>query len=113
MAEDQDAAATAKEVKAPAERAAEDAKPAENSAEVKAEMVAEGAAADSKATESVAEVKAKVAAQPTPTLRQIFELPEKDTDPSDDRWQAFQEKVGKEVKGIKWTATVPDLDRKS
>jgi len=84
MAENSNAAAA---VKAPAESAAEDLKPAKNLEEVKAEL----------------------AAEPAPTLRQIFELPEKDTDPSDDRWQAFQERVGKEVKGIKWTATVPDL----
>jgi hypothetical protein len=87
MAEDANAAATTDEVKAPAEETAEHSKAAEDSADVKAEVVAE----------------------PAPTLRQLFELPEKDTDPSDDAWQAFQEKVGKEIKGIKWTATVPDL----
>jgi hypothetical protein len=109
MAEDANAAATANEMKAPPESAAEDVKPAENSAEVKAEVAAESAAEDVKPAENSAGVKAEVAAEPAPTLRQIFELPEKDTDPSDDRWQAFQEKVGKEVKGIKWMATVPDL----
>jgi len=108
MAEDSNAA-TANEVKASAESAAEDSKPAEKLEEVKAEALAKSAAEDLKAAENFAEVKAEVAAQPAPTLRQIFELPEKDTDPSDDRWQAFQEKVGKEVKGIKWMATVPDL----
>jgi hypothetical protein len=108
MAEDSNAA-TANEVKAPAESSAKDQKAAGDLAEVKAEVAAEGGAEDSKAKESAAEVKAEVAAEPAPTLRQIFELPEKDTDPSDDRWQAFQEKVGKEVKGIKWTATIPDL----
>src|SRR6267378_901701 len=87
MAENSNAAATANEMKA----------------------VAEGAAKDSKPAENLAEVKTRVAAERAPTLRQIFELPEKDTDPSDDCWQAFQEKVGKEVKGIKWMATVPDL----
>src|SRR5882762_9902918 len=103
MAEDSNAA-TANEVKASAESSAKDAKAAGDLAEVKAEVAAEGGAEDSKAKESAAELKAEVAAEPAPTLRQIFELPEKDTDPSDDCWQAFQEKVGKEVKGIKWTA---------
>jgi len=131
MAENPNAAATAKKVKAPAESAAEESKPVKNSAEVKAEVLAESAAKDAKPAQSPAEVKAEVAtesaaevskagenfkevkaevtAEVAPTLRQIFELPEKDTDPSDDRWQAFQEKVGKEIKGIKWMATVPDL----
>ena len=124
MAEDSNAAVTPDEVKATAESAAEDAKAsveetktemagedskaAEQIREVKAE-VAESAAEDRKATENFADVKAEVAAEPAPTLRQIFELPEKETDPSDDRWQAFQEKVGKEIKEIKWMATVPDL----
>jgi hypothetical protein len=48
----------------------------------------------------------------TPTLREIFSLPEQETDPADDHWQAFQDRVAKEVKGIKWTATVPDLAAK-
>ncbi len=109
MAEHSNAAAMANEVKAPAESSAKDPKAAGDLAEANSEVAAEGGAEDSKAKESFAEVKAEVAAEPAPTLRQIFELPEKDTDPSDDRWQAFQERVGKEVKGIKWTATVPDL----
>jgi len=103
MAEDSNAA-TANEEKAPAESSAKDPKAAGDLAEANSEV-----AEDSKAAENLAEVKAEVAAEPAPTLRQIFELPEKDTDPSDDRWQAFQQKVGKEVKGIKWMATVPDL----
>src|SRR6266550_1604364 len=88
---------------------AEDSNAAVTANEAKAEVTAESAAEDSKATENFADVKADVAAEPAPTLRQIFELPEKNTDPSDDRWQAFQEKVGKEIKGIKWMAKVPDL----
>src|SRR6267143_1265648 len=107
MAENPNAAAMANEVKAPAESAAKDATAPENSKEVKAPAVA--VAENSKTTEHLADVKAEVASKPAPTLRQIFELPEKDTDPSDDCWQAFQERVGKEVKGIKWTATLPDL----
>src|SRR6266550_7198657 len=88
---------------------AEDSNAAVTANEAKAEVTAESAAEETKATENFADAKAEVAAEPAPTLRQIFELPEKDTDPSDDRWQAFQEKVGKEIKGIKWMATVPDL----
>ena len=87
MAENSNAAAMAKEAKAPAKAAAETAT----------------------AAEQVKEVKAEAAAEPAPTLRQIFSLPEKDTDPSDERWQTFQEKVSKEVKGIKWMSTIPDL----
>ena len=49
------------------------------------------------------------AADSSPTLRQVFSLPEKETDPSDDNWKAFQEKVTKEVKGVKWIASMPDL----
>jgi hypothetical protein len=126
MAEDSNAAATAYEVKAPAESAAEelkaaapveetnpetaaDSKAAAHVAEVKAAVTADGAVEDSKAAQEFAEVKAEASSSSAPTLRQIFELPEKDTDPADDRWQAFQEKVSKEVKGIKWTATIPDL----
>jgi hypothetical protein len=94
MAEDANAAATTEGVKALAEEKAEDSK-----APVEA----------TKAAEQTKDVKAEVVAEPAPTLRQIFELPEKDTDPADDAWQAFQEKVGKEIKGIKWTATALDL----
>src|SRR5216684_7338592 len=108
MAEDSNAAA-ADEMKATVEAATQDSKPAEKLEEEKAGAPAKSAAEDSKAAENLTEVKAEVAAQPAPTLRQIFELPEKDTDQSDDRWQAFQEKVGKEIKGIKWMATVPNL----
>lgn len=45
-----------------------------------------------------------------PTLREVFALPEKgEADPSDDRWQAVEERIGQELKGIKWTAAMPDL----
>lgn len=54
-------------------------------------------------------VKTDPAAAPVPTLRQVFSLPEKETDPSDDQWSEFQEKLSNEVKGIKWTAAMPDL----
>jgi hypothetical protein len=118
MAKDANAAATASEVKTEVtaqsaaeepKAAVEETKAAEPIKEGKAETAAESAAEDSKATKDFADAEAEVAAKPAPTLRQIFELPEKGTDPSDDSWKAFQEKVGKEVKGIKWMATVPDL----
>lgn len=47
-----------------------------------------------------------------PTLRQFFDIPEKETDPGDDRWKEFQEKLAEEAKGIKWTAAMPELGSK-
>jgi hypothetical protein len=45
-----------------------------------------------------------------PTLREVFELPEKgEGDPDDDRWQAIEERIGQEIKGIKWSAAMSDL----
>src|SRR5713226_6442176 len=72
---------------------------AEAAEEVKVTGVAE-------ATEGAA------AAESAPTVREIFGLPEKETDPSDDRWREFQEKISEELKGIKWTAAMPDLAAK-
>jgi hypothetical protein len=100
MAEDSKAAATAREAKAETEA-----------------VKAEETAADSKVTvahevpaNATAEaVKGAAAAEPIPTLRQIFSLPEKETDPADDHWKTFQERVRKEVKGVKWIASMPDL----
>ena len=45
-----------------------------------------------------------------PTLRNLFELPSED-EPGrlPDGWQPFREKLGEEVKGIKWKASMPDL----
>jgi len=94
MVEDSKGAAIAKEVKA--ETTVED---------VKAEAIAE----ETKAEAIAKDVKGKATAESAPTVRQIFSLPEKGTDPSDDRWKAFQDTVSKEVKGIKWTAAMPDL----
>jgi hypothetical protein len=54
-------------------------------------------------------VQSDPAAKPMPTLRQVFALPEKETDPSDDHWKQFQAKVGEEIKGIKWISSMPDL----
>jgi hypothetical protein len=56
------------------------------------------------------EVKAEPAAETVPTVREIFGLPEKGiAESGDDRWNAIQERLGEEVKGIKWTAAMPDL----
>lgn len=45
-----------------------------------------------------------------PTLREVFELPEKgEGDPDDDRWQAIEERISQEIKGIKWSAAMSDL----
>lgn len=96
MAEDAKAAATAK-----AEVTAADVKGEVNAEDSRA-VVAQGA--EVKATAQAVEGGAAA-----PTLRQIFSLPEKETDPADDRWLAFQEKVSKEVKGVKWIASMPDL----
>jgi hypothetical protein len=56
--------------------------------------------------------KAEAAAEAAPTLREIFSIPEKPTDQTDDSWKAFQETLSKEAKGIKWTAALPDLASK-
>ena len=58
------------------------------------------------------DVISEAAADATPTVREIFALPEKDTDPSDARWKEFRDRIDKEVKGIKWTAALPDLAEK-
>jgi hypothetical protein len=98
MPEDSKGAAMAKDVKAEAiksEATGEQSKaatPQDVEGDAQAEAVKGGAAAES-----------------APTLRQIFSLPEKETDPSDDNWKAFQKKVAKEVKGVKWIASMPDL----
>ena len=56
------------------------------------------------------EMKAEPAAETVPTVREIFGLPEKGiAEPGDDRWNAVQERLSEEVKGIKWTAAMPDL----
>jgi hypothetical protein len=47
-----------------------------------------------------------------PTLRQFFDVPEKETDQGDDHWKEFQEKLAEEAKGIKWTAAMPELGSK-
>lgn len=56
--------------------------------------------------------KIETAPDEPPTLREIFSIPEKPADEGDDRWQAFQEKLKDEAKGVKWTAAMPDLGSK-
>src|SRR5712691_2151992 len=83
------------------------------------EMESGTATAKSKEEDSPAEIKAEAIVEETkgepepasvPTLREVFELPEKgEADPSDDRWQAVERRISQEVKGIKWTAAMPDL----
>lgn len=80
----------------------------ENPGETKDEVAAE----ESKPAANLKEVKPEAATEPAPTLRQVFSLPEKESDPADDGWQAFQERVNKEIKGIKWTSATPDLAAK-
>jgi hypothetical protein len=87
---------------------AEDSDEAHVAKEETAGGSSEAAAVDSKAEQPAAAKPARVD-EPAPTLREVFSLPEKEGDPSDDRWQAFQDKVNSEVKKIKWTSTMPDL----
>lgn len=48
----------------------------------------------------------------TMTVRDVFAVPKPgDSQESSDRWKVFQEKIGKEVKGIK-TAAMPDIAAK-
>ena len=90
--------------------------------EIRAEAMAEAARVEATAEESKPAVAQDLeagaegeavthgpAGESVPTLRQVFSLPEKETDPADDNWKAFQKKVTKEVKGIKWIASMPDL----
>ena len=70
---------------------------------------AEALAKDVKAEAKAEREKEAAPADSSLTVREIFSLPEKDTDLSDDRWKEFRDRVNKEVKGIKWTAAMPDL----
>ena len=99
MAEDPKAAATAGAAKA--EVATEPVESTETGADSKATVAHEVAALE--------QVKGAAEAEPVPTLLQIFSLPEKETDPADDHWKTFQEQVRKEVKGVKWISSMPDL----
>jgi hypothetical protein len=66
-------------------------------------------AADVEGSATGEAVKGEAAAESVPTLLQMFSLPEKETDPSDDHWKSFQEKVTREIKGVKWISSMPDL----
>jgi hypothetical protein len=102
MAEDSKAAAMAKDVEA--EATAETVKGEVGAEDSKAALAKAGT------TDTMADAsKGGAAAESVPTLRQVFSLPEKETDPSDDNWKSFQERVSKEVKGVKWIASMPDL----
>ena len=79
--------------------------------------MAEVSKAEALAKDVKAEAKAEREKEASPadsslTVREIFSLPEKDTDLSDDRWKEFRDRVNKEVKGIKWTRAMPDLAEK-
>ena len=86
---------------------AEESKAESIAKEVKAEVAADGAKGG-----AAAETVKGEPADTVPTVREIFSLPEKETDPADKNWQAFQEKISEEVKGVKWTAAMPDLAQK-
>src|ERR1700730_8437204 len=102
MPEDSRAAAIANEIRA--EAMAEALKVEATAGESKAAMVQ-----DVEAGAQGEAVRGGAAAETARTLREVCSLPEKETDPSDDNWKAFQEKVTKEVKGVKWIASMPDL----
>lgn len=102
MPEDSRAAAMAKEIRTEAMAEAVNGEATdEESKAATAQDVTAGAEGET--------VEGGTPADSAPTLRQVFALPEKQTDPSDDNWKAFQEKVTKEVKGVKWIASMPDL----
>jgi hypothetical protein len=87
---------------------AEESKPKTPANDLKAE-----AATDEANVEPVAEeIKTDPSAKSEPTVREIFALPEKGTDPRSAEWKTFQERIRKEVKGVKWTAAMPDLAEK-
>src|SRR2546429_534264 len=74
-------------------------------------MVKDGQSRDDEETKMVAasNVAAAVATadlspQSVPTLRDVFQVPEKTSDKGTEHWQAFQDKLEQEAKGIKLTA---------
>ncbi len=87
---------------------AEESKATSLAKEVKAEVTAEVVKGKAVAEDD----KGEAAADSGPTVREIFALPEKDTDPRSDEWKEFQERIRKEVKGIKWTTAMPELAEK-
>jgi hypothetical protein len=86
---------------------AEESKAESLAKEVKAEVGAE----EAKVKAVAGDVKGEASADAGPTVREVFALPEKDTDLRSDEWKEFQARIKKEVKGIKWTA-MPDLAEK-
>lgn len=102
MAENAEGAAMAEEAKADvtAEKVRDDVSAADPEStwaqDVAAKATAEGPEGDAEA-------------EPVPTLREVFSLPKTEDDPADDRWKTFQENVSKEVKGVKWISSMPDL----
>ena len=78
--------------------------------QVSSDLEAETTTEPSLTAQASLDPKAEIAGESSPTVRQIFSLPEEgDPEPSSDQWKAFQEKISQEVKGIKWTAAMPDL----
>ena len=61
---------------------------------------------------SAAAATADSSPQAAPSLRDAFQVPEKASDKGTEHWQAFQDKLKQETKGIKWTAAMPDLGAK-
>lgn len=56
------------------------------------------------------EVKVRPETETGPSVREIFSVPEKGSaQPTSDGWKTFQKRINAEVKGIKWTAAMPDL----
>lgn len=104
MIENTKGAATAKEI-------AVDARATETESRTgTAESKEEASAAEINAEAILGETKDAPEAASVPTLREVFELPERgEADPSDGRWQAVEQRIGEEIKGIKWTAAMPDL----
>ncbi|PYS45035.1 MAG: hypothetical protein DMF71_01360 [Acidobacteria bacterium] len=86
---------------------AEESKAESIAKEVKAEVAADGVKGEATGVAVKAE-----SANTVPTVRELFSLPEKETDPADENWKAFEERISQEVKGVKWTAAMPDLAQK-
>jgi hypothetical protein len=102
MTEDSESTAMKEEVKA--EVTAEEVKDNVSAADSDSALARDvEATVNAETVEDVGEVES------VPTLRQIFSLPEKDDEQGDDRWKTFQENVSKEVKGVKWISSMPDL----
>jgi hypothetical protein len=104
MIESNEAAATANEV-------SREPEPDEvESRMVTEESPDEEASAAAVETETIADETVSKPEPSVPTLREVFELPENgEGDPDDGRWQAIEERISQEIKGIKWSAAMSDL----